>query len=327
MIEYTPRSIMEWTRMGMRKAFGAFITELAADHKDMIVLAADISSSANLGEFQEKYPDQFYNIGIAEQNMTGIAAGLAKEGNNVFILSFAPFVTMRNYEAIRTLIGYMHLNVKIIALASGFSLGAQGNTHYCLEDISLMKTIPGMSVFSPADVVEEAKCLEYLADFEGPAFVRLTGIDGSPAVFKADYEFCPDRPAMLREGEDAVILATGSVATECVRASRLLKKDGIECGVYSISRLKPINREMIRQIAEKAKLIVTVEEHFRTGGLGGIVCEEMVSMRTPKTVIRLGIDDCYPHAGDYAWLLEQVGISSQKIAGTIAEEYRKVIAE
>lgn len=323
MIEYTPRSIMEWTRMGMRKAFGMFMTEIAREHENLIVLAADIASSANLAGFPEQFPKQFYNIGIAEQNMTGIAAGLAKEGNNVFILSFAPFVSMRNYEAIRTLVGYMHLNVKIIALASGYSLGAQGNTHYCLEDISLMKTIPGMKIFSPADVVEEGKCLEYLADYEGPAFVRLTGIDGSPAVFKADYEFRPEKPAELREGEDVMIFTTGSVASECVRASRLLKKEEISCGVYSCCQLKPFNAEYLREKAKKAKLIVSVEEHFKTGGLGGIVCEAICEMKEPKPVLRIGVSDEFPHAGDYSWLQQATGLNSQQIANAIIEKLRK----
>ena len=325
MIEFTPRSIMEWTRMGMRKAFGAFMQEIAKDYPDLVVLAADIASSANLAGFGEAYPKQFYNTGIAEQNMTGIAAGLAKEGNNVFILSFAPFASMRNYEAIRTLVGYMHLNVKIVALASGYSLGAQGNTHYCLEDISLMKTIPGMKIFSPADVVEEGKCLEYLAGYKGPAFVRLTGIDGSPATFKADYEFHPETPAPVRDGEDVLILATGSVVSECVRAARLLGKEEISCAVYSCCQLKPFNYEFLAEAAEKAKLVVTVEEHFRTGGLGGIVCEGICGMKTPKQVLRIGIDDEFPHAGDYSWLQNETGLSSQQIVNAIKEQLGKDI--
>ena len=317
MIDYSPRNIMEWTRMGMRKAFGVFMKEIAKGHDDIIILAADIASSANLNDFKESFPKQFYNIGIAEQNMTGVASGLAKEGYNVFILSFAPFVSMRNYEAIRTLVGYMNLNVKIVALASGYSLGAQGNTHYCLEDISLMKTIPGLRVFSPADVVEEGKCLEYLAEYKGPAYVRLTGIDGSPAVFKADYEFRPEEPSELRDGNDVVILATGSVAAECVRASRLLKKEEIACGVYSCCQLKPFNTEFLRNKAEKSGLIVTAEEHFKTGGLGGIVCEEMCSLQEPKPVLRLGIGDEFPHAGNYTYLQTETGLTSQLIEDTI----------
>ncbi len=235
MIEYTPKNIMDWTRMGMRSAFGFFMKEIAEEHSNLVVLAADLASSSGLTEFQKCFPEKFYNIGIAEQNMTAIAAGLAKEGSNVFITSFAPFVSMRNYEAIRTLVGYMHMNVKIVALASGFSLGVQGNTHYCLEDISLMKTIPGMRIFSPADVVEESMCLKYLADYEGPAYLRLTGTNGSPAVFKADYEFHPEEPYGLKDSGDVLILSTGSVVSECLRACRLLNKENISCGVYSLS--------------------------------------------------------------------------------------------
>jgi transketolase len=317
MIEFTPNLIMEMTRLGTRKAFGFYMKEIAADHPDMLILSADTSSSANLGLFISEYPDRFYNIGIAEQNMTGIAAGLAKEGNNVFICSFAPFVSMRNYEAIRSLIGYMHLNVKIIGLASGFSLGAQGNTHYCLEDISLMKTIPGLKVFSPADVVEEGYCLNYLADYDGPAYVRLTGIDGSPAVFKSDYVFSPEDPTLLYDGDEIIILATGSIVSECVRAARLLKKEGLSAGVYNICQIKAGMLDPIIDKIDKAKLIVTVEEHFRTGGLGGTVCEENCSLKNPKRVLRIGINGVYPHAGDYAYLQDVTGISSRCIVEQI----------
>ena len=327
MIEYTPKNIMDWTRMGMRTAFGHFMKEIAGEYSNLIVLAADLASSSGLTEFQKVYPEKFYNIGIAEQNMTAIAAGLAKEGSNVFITSFAPFVSMRNYEAVRTLVGYMNLNVKIVALASGFSLGVQGNTHYCLEDISLMKTIPGMKIFSPADVVEESKCLKYLADYEGPAYLRLTGTNGSPAVFKADYEFHPEEPAELREGSDVLVLSTGSVGAECVRASRLLGKENISCGVYSCCQLKPFNMEFLRKKAEGVKLIATVEEHFRTGGLGGIVCEEMCSMQQPKPVLRIGVDDEFPKAGDYTYLQNETGLSSAKIASAVAEHLREFYAE
>lgn len=317
MIEFTSRTIMELSRMGMRKAFGSFIYDIAGQHKDLIVLSADTSSSANMGRFISEYPEQFYNIGIAEQNMTGIAAGLAKEGNNVFIVSFAPFVAMRNYESIRTLVGYMNLNVKIVALASGFSMGVQGNTHYCLEDISLMKTIPGMKILSPADVVEEGRCLEYLADYTGPAYLRLTGIDGSPAGFKPDYSFDPEEPELLREGEDVVILGTGSVIAECVRVSRLLKKEGLSCAVYNVCQLKPFNSTFLQNAIHNTRLVVTVEEHYITGGMGGIVCEEMCSLSKPIHVLRIGVSDEFPHAGDYSYLQGVTGLNSQSIVNNI----------
>ena len=327
MIEYTPKNIMDWTRMGMRSAFGFFMKEIAEEHSNLVVLAADLASSSGLTEFQKCFPEKFYNIGIAEQNMTAIAAGLAKEGSNVFITSFAPFVSMRNYEAIRTLVGYMHMNVKIVALASGFSLGVQGNTHYCLEDISLMKTIPGMRIFSPADVVEESMCLKYLADYEGPAYLRLTGTNGSPAVFKADYEFHPEEPYGLKDSGDVLILSTGSVVSECLRACRLLNKENISCGVYSCCQLKPFNADFLRKKAESVKLIAVVEEHFRTGGLGGIVCEEICAMPRQKPVLRIGIDDVFPKAGDYTYLLNETGLSAAKIAGAVSERFREICAE
>lgn len=177
--DFSPKAMLQKNRLGMRKSFGLWMEEMAEEHDDLMVIAADVASSAGLQGFAQRFPEKFLNVGIAEQNMAGIAAGLAKEGSNVFIVSFAPFVTMRAYEALRTLVGYMHLNVKAVSLASGFSLGVQGNTHYCLEDISLVKTIPGMLLLSPADCLEEGKCLEYLLDYQGPAFLRITGIISS----------------------------------------------------------------------------------------------------------------------------------------------------
>ena len=317
MIEYTSRNIMEWTRLGMRKAFGPFITEIAKENSEIVVLAADVADSGNLKGVQTKYSEQFYNIGIAEQNMTGIASGLAKEGSNVFIVSFAPFVSMRNYEAVRTLVSYMHLNVKIVALGSGLSLGVQGNTHYCMEDLSLMRTIPGLTVLSPVDVIEEAKCLEYLSQYDGPAYLRLTGIDGTPCVHKADYSLNLDVPTQLREGEDVAILTTGSVATECVRASRAMKKDGISCAVYDVCRLKPFDENFVIDELKAYKVIVTVEEHFCAGGLGSIVCEAFGKTGDHPPVIRAGIDDVFPHAADYAYLLDSNKLTAPHIRDTI----------
>ncbi len=321
MIDYCSSKTSEWVRMGTRKAFGRILTEVAVDYSNIIVLTADLAGSSGLNDFHNLFPERFFNVGIAEQNMTGIAAGLAKEGNNVFIVSFAPFVSMRNYEAIRTLIGYMHLNVKIVALGSGFSLGAQGNTHYCFEDLSLMRTIPGMMILSPADVIEEAKCIEYLADYKGPAYLRLTGIDGNPFVFKTDYLFNPDSPALIREGEEIAILSVGSIATECVRASRLLKKDGISCAVYDVCCMKPLNLKFVEKLIQKFKIIVTVEEHFRSGGLGSAICETACEKNDSVRVLRLGVENIFPHAGDYNFMLETNGLTAAYIREAVNKAY------
>lgn len=301
----------------MRKAFGGMLLNVASEHENVIVLAADTASSAGLTAFVERLPEQFYNIGIAEQNMMGIAAGLAKEGNNVFVVSFAPFVSMRAYEAVRTLIGYMHLNVKIVALASGMSLGSQGNTHYCLEDIALMRSIPGMTVLSPADCVEEARCIEYLADYEGPAFLRLTGIEGSPVVYRDGCDFHAGVPSMLREGDDVVIFATGSLVAECLRASRALKQAELTGSVMNVSTLKPFDFSFIQSMAKKYRLFVTVEEHFINGGLGSLIAEALSETDTHAPLLRLGVKDKFPCAGDYANLLRENGLSAAEIKDSI----------
>lgn len=317
MIEYTPEHIMAWTRMGMRKAFGPMLEQLAADHPDVVVLAADVASSANLGGYQERFPDRFFNIGIAEQNMTAIAAGLAQDGYNVFITSFSPFVSMRAYEAVRTVVGYTHQNVKVVALGSGMTLGSQGNTHYGLEDISLMKTIPGMRVLSPADCVEEAKVLEDLAAYPGPAYLRLTGIDGTPGVHKGDYAYQPGVPELLKDGDDIVFLGTGAVLHECMRVSRAFKKEALTCAVYDIASLKPLDLSILEPRLMQAKLIVTVEEHFEIGGLGDSVATYLATRREHPPLCKIGIPDVFPHPGDYAYMLEQCGLTAAKIKPTV----------
>lgn len=322
MIEYDKKNVSEWTRMGMRKAYGSMLEAVAEEHPNLMALTADVAESANLVRFKERFPNRFYNIGIAEQNMTGIACGMAKEGHNVFLCSFAPFVSMRNYEAVRTLVGYMKFNVKIVALASGMSLGVQGNTHYCMEDISLMRTIPGMLILSPADVIEEAKCIEYLADYDGPAYLRLTGIDGTPAVYGRDYEFNIHKPDLLREGEDVAIISTGSLTTECMRATRALKKESINCALYNLCCLNPADEAEILGIIEKYKHIVTVEEHFKKGGLGSIISEIISENKIKCRLTRIGIGDIFPHAGDYSHMLKSNRLTAPYIKETIVSELK-----
>ena len=309
MIESASKNIMRWTRLGMRKSFGDMIGMIAENNENIIVMAADVASSAKLQDFKKKYPKQFFNLGIAEQNMLGVAAGLSKEGYNVFVVSFAPFISMRAYEAIRTLVGYMNLNVKVVALASGLSLGVQGNTHYSLEDMSLMRTIPNIQIFSPADCMEEVKCLQYLSIHKGPAYIRLTGIDGSPCVYREDFDFQVGCPNLLREGKDILCLSTGSITSECVRLARALKKDALTCTIYDISTIKPMNFDFLQGTLLQYRLIMTVEEHFRVGGLGGIVAEYLSEQKTHPPLLRIGVQDEFPHADVYANLLDINGLT------------------
>lgn len=323
MIEYSKKTISNWTRLGTRKAFGTMMADIVEAKDNTVVLAADVASAAGLAPFIEKYPDKFYNVGIAEQNMIAIASGLAKEGCNVFVVSFAPFVSSRVQEAVKNLVGYMKLNVKIIALSSGVSLGVQGNTHFCLDDLALMRTIPGMKILSPADCCEMAKCLEYLNQYQGMAYLRLTGIDGNPGIYKDDFEFVINQWTELREGDDVAILATGAVTSECVRAARALKKDNVSCAVYNICSIKPMNEGELLRICEKHKMIVTVEEHSEIGGLGSAVGEVMHEKKLSSKLLRIGVRDEFLLSGDYNYMKEQVGLTAAQILQRIVEECKE----
>lgn len=320
-MDYSKKNISGLTRLGMRKAFGLLMCELAKQDENMVVLAADVASSSGLCEFKERYPNQFYNIGIAEQNMMGIAAGLAKEGANVFVVSFAPFVSMRAYEAIRTLVGYMQLNVKVVGLSSGFSLGSQGNTHYCFEDIAIMRAVPGMLILSPADCTEEMKCLEYLASYKGPAYLRLTGIDGTPGIYKGDFEFQAGKIAKLKEGEDVAVVATGSIVNECVRVARALKKENLSVGVYDAHTLKPFDKETIIEIADRYKMIISVEEHNILGGLGTVIADELAVMKAHPVLYKVGVNDEFIKAGEYSYLLKETRLNASGLKDTILERF------
>ncbi|MBQ7080096.1 MAG: transketolase family protein [Fibrobacter sp.] len=324
MLDYTPQQFAQWSRIGSRKIFGKIIQELALENSDLFVIAADVARASGMESFLEKETDCFYNAGISEQNMVAMAAGLALENKNVFVTSFAPFSALRPFEAIRTLVGLMHLNVKIVGLSSGFSMGAQGNSHYALEDIALMRTIPGMSVLSPSDCVETAKCLEFLAQYKGPAYIRLTGIPGTPNIHRENYDFVYGKIECIREGDDVAVFATGAVVNECVRAARMLAKDDISCSVHNVHTIKPLDTEYIEGLARKSKLIVTAEEHSIVGGLGGTVAELLSSKGLGNTVLRLGVDDLHLHEGDYAYMLEQSGLTSNRIREKILSGYGRV---
>ena len=324
MIEYEKKKLIQWSRLGQRKLFGSILNEIADEHPELFMIAADVGSSAGLKEFITDKPDKFYNSGISEQNMIAMASGMALEGRNVFVTSFAPFASLRPYEAIRTLVGYMHLNVKVVALASGFSLGSQGNTHYALEDIALMRTIPGMTVLSPADCVETAKCIETLADFDGPAYLRLTGTPGIPNVYKDDYDFTVGKIITQKEGCDVCILATGTVINEAVRAARLLEKEGISSEIDNVHTIKPLDTAKLDEIADKFKMVVTVEEHYIAGGLGGAVAEYYSSKNKRLFHRIIGVEDTFLKDGDYPFMLDQASLSAMKIKERILDDFSRI---
>ena len=319
---FDSEAIRNLSLMGSRNVFGIALRDVAECHPDIRAVVADVKTSARLGDFAELSPDRLVNVGIAEQNMIGIAAGMANEGYNVFATTFAPFATLRCFEMLRTLVGYMHLNVKTVGLLSGMTGASFGSTHFGLEDIAVMRTIPNMTVVSPADCLEVYKTIEAAADFKGPMYIRLTGDRGTPGVYKEDYEFTLGRANILQNGSRVAIIGTGSILGEAVRASRGLKKYGIEPTVINMHTVKPLDVKTLELVFSSHELVVTVEEHFITGGLGGAIAEFKSGLGKAPPILSLGIPDEFPHAGSLAFVLNRFGLSAPRIVEVIVEKLK-----
>src|SRR3989338_2262437 len=266
MIEFNSMNARIWSKLGQRGTFGVIMLQLAPHIESLFVLTADLSTTSGLDRFRNTYPDKFLNTGIAEQNMVGIASGLAKEGYVVFCSTFATFAAMRSLEQVRVHMGYMGLNVKLVGLASGFAMGMFGNTHYGIEDIAIMRSVPNLVVLSPADCGEVAKAVEAAALYRGPVFIRLSGVMNNPIVYKEDYTFQIGRAVNLQEGSDVALIATGSVVSAAQKAAILLRDRSISASVINMHTLKPIDTLAIKEACKK-KLVVTIEEHNVLGGL------------------------------------------------------------
>ena len=316
MIEITKAKARLWSRLGARAVFGQAILETAKERDDFYVLSADLGQSSGLGRFKGEFPDRFVNCGIAEQNMIGIAAGLAKDRTNVFATSFSPFVTMRACEQVRMNMGYMQLNIKTVGLGSGLIMAQLGNSHYGLEDGSVMRAIPGMTVVSPADGAEIVKTVEALCDFKGPAYLRLTGGPGLPVVYEEDFDFQIGKGITLREGKDAAVIAAGTMVYYAKKAAEILAEKGLDVSVIDMHTIKPLDTGAVEAQLDK-KLIVTVEEASVVGGLGSAVAEYLAPKKEKPPQLILGIRDFFPHAGGYPYMLEQCRLTAEQIAEDI----------
>lgn len=305
--------------MGTRNAFGAFLTDVAADHPELFAMTADFTKSTGLAKFKELYPRQFLSVGIAEQNMIALASGLASEGRNVFASSFASFITTRCYEQVKVNLGYMQHNVKLIGIASGLGVSYQGNTHFGLDDVSLMRAIPNMTIVVPSDCTEVAKATLALAEYQGPAYLRLVGEGFCPIVNNDDYEFVIGKGIKLRDGQDVLIIANGTMVNQSLKVAKELAEQGFESAVINMHTVKPLDTQIIDENICGKKLIVTIEEGQLNGGLGSAVAEYVSSMNESPKVLRLGIKDIFPHAGSYNYLLEQCGLDIPDIIHNILE--------
>lgn len=294
-----------------RQSYGEALAELSEKYDNFVVLDADLAAATKTGIFKKKCPDRFIDCGIAEANMMGVAAGLAAAGKTVFASSFAMFAAGRAFEIVRNSIGYPHLNVKIGATHAGISVGEDGATHQCNEDIALMRTIPGMTVISPADDIETKAAVEAAINIDGPVYLRL-GRLAVPAVNSADYKFEVGKGVQLKDGSDITIIATGLAVGEALTAAKQLENDGISARVINIHTIKPIDREIILKAARETHNIVTVEEHSVIGGLGSAVAETVCG-GCPCPVTMIGIEDVFGYSGKAEQLLKEFGLYSENI--------------
>ncbi len=287
--------------------FGLALFEIASQRDDIVVLAADQSTSAGLDKFKAIYPERFYNVGIAEQNMIGIAAGLADEGYLPICVAQACFLSMRAFEPIRQYVGYMQKPMILVGLFSGFSTTFMGNTHYAQEDIALMRMIPGMQVLSPSDGMEAAKCFEAAVESGKPSYIRLWGKTSSPIVYESDYSYMIGKSIRLREGKDIQIIASGSMVVQALVVADQLSEMGIEADVINMHTIKPIDTSLLDSHKQK----FSIEEHSIIGGLGDALRESGFEIH------KIGIEDRFGKVGDYNYLLEQHNLTSEKIKETI----------
>jgi len=319
MLEITPSNARQWSRLGSRGVFGQAILSLGADHPDLMVMSADLGNSSGLDRFKASYPDQFLNIGIAEQNLVGVAGGLAKEGYNVFVTSFAPFISMRAAEQVRMNLGYMALNVKAVAIGSGLAMAFLGNSHYGIEDAAVMRAIPNLTVVCPADCAEIVKTVQAAAHFQGPMYIRLTGAVNNPVVYSEDYEFTIGKAIWLREGRDVTLIAHGTMVYESLEAAKLLEAEGVSAAVLNMHTLKPLDTEALDKALAGSRAIVTVEEHSLIGGLGAAVAQHKAPLRHSPPQLALGLPDEFVAAADYRFMLERHGLVATSIAARVRE--------
>lgn len=314
-------SVRTWSRLGQRGCvFGLMMPELAEKQDNLRLLTADLSLLSGMERFISEYPDKFLNVGIAEQNMIGIAAGMAMEGDCVFATTYASFIAVRSLEHVRQHLAHLHCNVKLIGTSAGVTAAKSGVSHWATEDLAFMRALPGMMVLSPADGMEAMKAVEYAAGTEEPVYIRLSGGLNCPVVYKEDYEFCPGKNVVCRRGGHTAILATGLMVYEALEAAEQLKQQGIEAEVINIHTLKPLDQENLRSIFSKYDVIFTVEEHNVIGGLGGAVAEYMSECEKTPKLIRLGFGEEYLRAGSPRYVWEQAGLTAPQIAERVKKE-------
>ena len=322
-MDINARNIKVWSTIGSRATLGIAAVELAKEIDELMVLTCDVSTSAGLDRFRKTYPEKYLDLGIAEQNMIGVAAGLASENFNVVTTTFAPFQTMRCCEQIKVNLGYMSQKVCMVGIASGLALGTLGYTHCCIEDIGVLRSIPGIVIISPADSLETIKALNSAVRSSKPTYIRLTGGSNNPIVYDKDYNFEIGKSITLKEGEDVTIFASGASVFQSLEAAKILEKENLSCSVINMHTIKPLDTDAIKK-ACKSKLIATVEEHNIIGGLGSAVSEYKSTLSSSPKQVFFGINDTYSKGGNYKFLLNKHGLTAEKIVNGILINLKKL---
>ena len=305
-------------KIATRDSYGNALVELGKEHENLVVLDADLAAATKTGVFKKVFPERHIDCGIAECNMMGVAAGLATTGKVPFASSFAMFAAGRAFEQIRNSIGYPKLNVKIGATHAGISVGEDGATHQCNEDIALMRTIPGMVVINPSDDVEARVAVKAAYEHEGPVYLRFGRLAVPVINDREDYKFELGKGVVLREGKDITLIATGLPVSETLEAAEKLAADGIDAKVINIHPLKPLDEELIVEAAKETGKVVTIEEHSVIGGLGSAVCD-VLSEKAPTKVLKIGINDTYGESGPAVELVKKYGLDAESIYKKIKE--------
>ena len=302
----------EVKKIATRESYGNALVELGKEHEDVVVLDADLAAATKTGTFKKVFPERHIDCGIAECNMIGVAAGLAAAGKVPFASSFAMFASGRAFEQVRNSVGYPHLNVKIGATHAGISVGEDGATHQCNEDIALMRTIPGMTVINPSDDVEAKAAVKAAYEIDGPVYLRFGRLAVPVINDRPDYKFEVGKGVVLREGKDVAIIATGLCVNSALEAAEKLATDGIEAKVINIHTIKPLDEDLVVEVARETGKVVTVEEHSVIGGLGSAVCDALCA-KAPTPVLKIGVQDVFGESGAAVKLLEKYKLDGQGV--------------
>jgi transketolase len=323
MIEINSKKIEMWSKIGSRATFGLSVLDIEKKIKNLCVLTCDVSTSAGLDRFRKQVPEKFLELGISEQNLIGMASGLSSEGFEVITTTFAPFQTMRCCEQIKVNLGYMNTKVIMAGLASGLVLGSLGYTHCSVEDVGVLRSIPNITIISPADGLEVVKTLVASLNYDKSVYIRLTGGANITPVYVKDYKFEIGKAVKLKEGNDITIIACGAAVGQSLKAAEILKDKNIDAAVVNMHTIKPIDKDIIIEEANSKKIIVTVEEHNIIGGLGSAVAEVLSSVNSSSKLLTIGINDKYSKSGSYEFLLKYYGLTADKIVETITKNFIK----